>query len=104
MIDKRIPIAGLLAHALVAKCADHLPLYRQKRIYRRAGVEIPRSALAEWVGACGDAVAEPGLAAGIIITDQLALPVTGPEVCSFYNPFLNRESYSTIFLARKPVS
>lgn len=37
----------------MAKYADHLPLYRQERIFGRAGLEIPRSTLAEWVGACG---------------------------------------------------
>jgi hypothetical protein len=35
------------------KYADHLPLYRQERMFGRAGLEIPRSTLAEWVGACG---------------------------------------------------
>jgi hypothetical protein len=38
---------------LVAKYSDHLPLYRQERIFARAGFAIPRSTLAEWVGACG---------------------------------------------------
>jgi transposase len=41
---------GLLAHVLVAKYADHLPLYRQSAIYAREGVDLPRSTLAEWVG------------------------------------------------------
>ena len=41
---------GLLAHVLVSKFADHLPLYRQSTIYAREGVELPRSTLAEWVG------------------------------------------------------
>src|SRR5690554_4541246 len=53
IIDKGISTAGLLAQVLVAKYADHLPLYRQERIFGRAGLEIPRSTLAEWVGACG---------------------------------------------------
>jgi transposase len=52
VIDKGIPTSGLLAQVLVAKNADHLPLYRQERIFGRAGLEIPRSTLAEWVGAC----------------------------------------------------
>ncbi len=43
---------GLLAHVLVAKYADHLPLYRQSQIYARAGVELDRSTLADWVGDC----------------------------------------------------
>lgn len=41
---------GLLAHVLVSKYADHLPLYRQSTIYAREGVELPRSTLTEWVG------------------------------------------------------
>ncbi len=53
IIDKGIPTAGLLAQVLVAKYSDHLPLYRQERIFGRAGVEIPRSSLAQWVGMCG---------------------------------------------------
>jgi len=53
VIDKGIPTAGLLAQVLVAKYADHLPLYRQEEIYTRSGVPIARSTMAEWVGACG---------------------------------------------------
>ena len=53
IIDKGIPTAGLLAQVLVAKYADHLPLYRQESIFGRAGVAIPRSTLAQWVGVCG---------------------------------------------------
>jgi transposase len=41
---------GLLAHVLVSKYADCLPLYRQSEIYARDGVEIERSTLADWVG------------------------------------------------------
>ena len=53
VIDKGIPTAGLLAHVLVAKFLDHLPLYRQERIFERAGMAIARSTLAQWVGECG---------------------------------------------------
>jgi transposase len=53
VIDKGIPTAGLLAQVLVAKYADHLPLYRQESILARAGLAIPRSTLAQWVGTCG---------------------------------------------------
>ena len=41
VIDKGIPTAGLLASVLVAKYADHLPLYRQEKIFARAGLAIP---------------------------------------------------------------
>ena len=53
IIDKGIPSAGLLAHVLVAKYCDHLPLYRQCGIFERAGLAIPDSTLAQWVGRCG---------------------------------------------------
>ena len=53
VIDKGIPTTGLLAQVLVAKYADHLPLYRQEAIFGRAGLAIPRSTLAQWVGICG---------------------------------------------------
>ncbi|MBC5784860.1 IS66 family transposase [Ramlibacter sp. USB13] len=53
IIDKGIPTAGLLAQVLVAKYADHLPLYRQETIFGRAGFAIPRSTLAQWVGSAG---------------------------------------------------
>jgi transposase len=41
---------GLLAHVLVSKYCDHLPLHRQAQIYAREGVELDRSTLADWVG------------------------------------------------------
>jgi transposase len=53
IIDKGIPTTGLLAQVLVAKYADHLPLYRQEAIFARAGFGIPQSTLGQWVGTCG---------------------------------------------------
>jgi transposase len=53
VIDKGMATAGLLAQVLVAKYADHLPLYRQENIFARAGMALPRSTLAQWVGVCG---------------------------------------------------
>src|SRR5256885_10419474 len=53
IIDKGLPTTGLLAQVLVAKYADHLPLYRQEGIFERAGLAIARSTLAAWVGQCG---------------------------------------------------
>ena len=49
-IDRGLAGPGLLAHVLVSKYADHLPLYRQAEIYRREGVDLDRSTLADWVG------------------------------------------------------
>ena len=50
LIEGGLPTEGMLAHVLVSKFADHLPLYRQSQIYARSGIELHRSTLAEWVG------------------------------------------------------
>ena len=49
-VERGMAGAGLLAHVLVGKYADHLPLYRQCQIYAREGVMLQRSTLADWVG------------------------------------------------------
>jgi len=49
-IERGRPGPGLLAHVLVSKYADHLPLYRQSEIYAREGVDLGRSTMAGWVG------------------------------------------------------
>lgn len=49
-IERGRPGSALLAHVLVSKYCDHAPLYRQSVIYARAGVELDRSTLADWVG------------------------------------------------------
>ena len=49
-IHRGLAGAGLLAHVLVAKYCDHLPLHRQAEIYARDGVDLDRSTLADWVG------------------------------------------------------
>lgn len=61
-IARGIAGPGLLAHVLVAKYCDHLPLYRQSGIYAREGVELERSTLAGWVGQC-NALLRPLVAA-----------------------------------------
>jgi transposase len=51
LLDRSLPAPGLLAHILVGKYCDHLPLYRQEQIFlRRHGVHLPRQTLARWVG------------------------------------------------------
>jgi transposase len=50
LIESGIPTEALVAHVLVAKYADHTPLYRQAQIYARQGVTLDRSTLADWVG------------------------------------------------------
>jgi transposase len=57
-ISRGLPGPALLAHVMVAKYCDHMPLYRQSRIYARDGVDIERSTMAGWVDQ-GDALMEP---------------------------------------------
>ena len=53
--DRSLPAPGLLAHILVSKYCDHLPLYRQEHIYaRRYQVHLPRQTLARWVALAAD--------------------------------------------------
>ena len=53
--DRSLPAPGLLAHVLVGKYCDHLPLYRQERIFAtRHGVNLPRQTLARWVELAAD--------------------------------------------------
>jgi transposase len=49
-IERGRPGPGLLAHVLVSKYCDHLPLYRQSQIYEREGIDLDRSTMADWVG------------------------------------------------------
>lgn len=53
-IEKGRPGTGLLAHILVSKYGDHIPLHRQEGIYRRHGIAIRRSTMCDWVGQNAD--------------------------------------------------
>ena len=79
------PGPGLLAHVLVAKYADHLPLYRQSGIYAREGVTLERSTLADWVGRSTalldpliEALRKDVLASDILHGDDTPVPVLAP--------------------------
>jgi len=50
LIPGGMPTEAVVAHVLVSKYADHLPLYRQAQIYSRQGIDLDRSTLAAWVG------------------------------------------------------
>jgi transposase len=84
-IDRGMPGPGLLAHILVAKFCDHLPLYRQSIIYARDGVELSRSTLADWVGQCSalvrplvETIRQYVMSAKKIHTDDTPVPVLEP--------------------------
>ena len=53
-IERGLPGPGLVAHVITSKFCDHLPLYRQGVIYRRHGVDVPRSTMGDWVRQTAD--------------------------------------------------
>ena len=84
-IERGRPGPGLLAHVLVSKYCDHLPLYRQSRIFARDAVELDRSTLAGWVGKTtallkplADAVGRHVLAGQAIFADDTPVKVLAP--------------------------
>jgi transposase len=84
-IDRGLAEPGLLAHVLVSKYGDHLPLYRQSQIYAREGVDLDRSTLAGWVGAASelltplvDQIRKHILTASKIHADDTPVPVLAP--------------------------
>lgn len=77
--------AGLLAHVLTSKFADHIPLYRQSEIYAREGVDLERSTLASMIGGCAAllqplvaAIRRHVVAAEKLHGDDTPLPVLAP--------------------------
>ena len=84
-IDGGMATEALLAHVLVNKYADHLPLYRQAQIFARQGVTLDRSTLCNWVGrACWwlaplhELVLSTVLTSPKVFADDTTLPVLDP--------------------------
>ena len=84
-IERGLAGPSLLAHVIVSKFGDHLPLLRQSEIYARQGVEISRSTLAGWVGASSDllaplvdAIQKHVLAGRKLHADDTPMPVLAP--------------------------
>lgn len=84
-IERGRPGPGLIAHVLVAKYADHLPLYRQSEIYAREGVELERSTLADWVGRSAallsplvETLRKDVMACEVLHGDDTPVPVLAP--------------------------
>ena len=84
-IERGVAGPGLLAHVLVSKYCDHLPLYRQSEMYARQDVELERSTLAAWVGSTSrlleplvEALRRYVMAAGKLHADDTPVPVLAP--------------------------
>ena len=81
-IEKGLPGVGLLAHVAVGKYADHLPLYRQEAIFKRAGVELARSTMCSWMAVIAGllspivkAMLKRILLSQVVQTDDTPVPV-----------------------------
>ena len=95
VIDKGVPTSGLLAQVLVAKYADHLPLYRQEGIFARAGLALARSTLAQWVGVCGvqlqplvDALKQEVLSHRVLHADETPVAMLKPGNSKTHRAYL----------------
>jgi len=84
-IERGRPGPGLLAHVLVSKYADHLPLYRQSQIYGREGMQLERSTLADWIRQSAalleplaDAIGRHAMAGAAIHADDTPVKVLAP--------------------------
>jgi len=87
-IERGRPGPGLIAHVLVSKYADHLPLYRQSQIYKREGLDLDRSTLAGWVGQStallaplADAIGRHVLAGQALFADDTPLKMQAKVKC-----------------------
>ncbi|MGC9523750.1 MAG: IS66 family transposase [Anaerolineae bacterium] len=85
LIEGGLPTEGAIAHVLVSKYADHLPLYRQSQILARSGVDIHRGTLADWVGTAAfhlgpvvDRLADHLKASTKLFMDETTAPVLDP--------------------------
>ncbi len=85
LIEGGIPTEALVAHVLVARYADHLPLYRQAQMMARQGVDLDRSTLAFWVGYAAAELApvvarlrEMVLGSARVFADETTVPVLDP--------------------------
>jgi len=85
LIEGGLPTEAFIAHVLVGKYADHLPLYRQSQILARGGIDIHRSTLADWVGVASfhlkpvvDRLAEHLKRSTKLFMDETTAPVLDP--------------------------
>ena len=84
-IPRAMAGASVLAHVIMSKYADHLPLYRQAEIYARDGLDLDRSTLADWMGKAAwllrplaDRIGEHVMAGTVIHADDTPVPVLAP--------------------------
>src|SRR3954464_14671864 len=85
LVEGGVPTEATVAHVLVSRYADHLPLYRQSQILARQGIEIGREVLADWAGTGAmefvpvvRRMREILLASARLFADETTMPVLDP--------------------------
>lgn len=85
LIEGGLPTEALIAHVMVAKFSEYMPLYRQSQVLARHGVTVDRSTLADWVGVAAwhlrpivDRMAEFLKRSGKLYMDETTIPVLDP--------------------------
>ena len=101
-MDKGIPGPGVLAQVITSKYADHVPLYRQQQIYRRFGLELPRSTLCGWVSYVASvlspivaAMRQSVMGSRKVHTDDTPITVLDPSV----KPIGSRKGYMWVYIS-----
>ena len=85
LIEGALPTEAMIAHVLVSKYADHMPLYRQAQACARSGLDLHRATLADWVGKAAfhlqpvvDRMAEHLKRSSKLFLDETTAPVLDP--------------------------
>ena len=102
-IDKGLAGSSMLAQVVTAKFCDHLPLYRQARIYQRSGVDIPQSTLVDWIRQAHEVLAPivaamktSALASGYVATDD-----TKVTLLSHQSPKQSKQAHFWAYLGEQ---
>jgi transposase len=111
VVEKGLAAPGLLAHVVVSKYADHLPLHRMEERFAREGVHLPRSTLCDWVAQVAnllcpitDAMGKAMLGAHRIHTDDTGIPVQAQGRTQKGHVWMPRTRGHRIPMRRPPIA
>jgi len=103
-LPKSMATPSLVAHAIVSKYEDHLPLYRQEQIWARLGIEMPRNTVCGWIMAAFE-VCEPmrrALHGELITSNYLQADETTLQVMDEPNRKNTSTSYMWVYRNHRP--
>lgn len=103
-LPKSMATPSLVAHTVISKYEDHLPLYRQEHIWQRLGIEIPRNTVCGWIMAAFE-VCEPmgqALHEELIASNYLQVDETTMQVMDEPNRKNTSTSYMWVYTNHRP--